>query len=236
MKANSALRLVAALVAAIGVPGLIGSTITLNLDPVNYTSPPGGEYHATPSADIAGVLAAYSPLAKDATGFQTFCLEANEHFTPGKAYVAVMNDRAIAGGGNAYHAAVTPGADILSLGTTWLYRQFAQGTLPGYTYAYGAGRVASALVLQEAIWGLEDEIPLNLANPYVIAAYGAFVDPLADAPAGAYGVSALNLTLKDGTLKQDVLVFTTPDGGASVALLGVALATLGIIGRRTAKA
>ena len=242
MKKETTAELIVAAVVLLAAPALMGSTIVLNLDPVNYTAKPGGEYNAQTVGLVGGqtpsqILAGYDSLAKavvgGSTGFQTFCLEESEGFTPGKSYQVVANDRAVAGGANLFHPVVTPGADILSVGTTWLYSQFAQGTLPGYTYVWGAGRVASAKALQATIWWLEDAAAdPGALNTFRNAVVGSFVNPKLDAAPGLDGVHALNLTLRDGTLKQDVLIYQTPEGGVTVTLLGFGLAAIGVFGLR----
>ena len=241
MKKQTIVKMLAAVVVSLAAPSLVASTIALNLDAANYTSIPGGEYNAyvtglfkgqTPAQVLAGYASDAKTVVAGNLGFQTFCLEESEGFTPGKTYQAVVNDRAVAGGVNLSHPAVTPGADILSVGTTWLYAQFAKGTLAGYNYAWGAGRVATAKELQATIWYLEDEAAdPGAANPFRNAVVGHFVDPKVDAVAGLDGVYAVNLTL-NGTLKQDVLIYLTPDGGLTVSLLGLGLAAVGVFGLR----
>src|SRR4029077_5677849 len=79
----------------------------------------------------------------------TFCIEDNEFVYPDTLYNQTINPEAIGGGDGGPHP------DPVSQGTGWLYSQFAAGTLPGY--AYGVGRLASADLLQKAIWFLEEE-------------------------------------------------------------------------------
>ena len=61
--------------------------------------------------------------------------------------------RAVLGGGGAVN-----GADPISIGTAYLYSEFAKGTLQDYAFAgTEAEREASAALLQNAIWYLEKE-------------------------------------------------------------------------------
>ncbi len=244
MKRQVTGKAIAAVVVSLAIPAAMGSTIVLNVDPVNFSSTSGGEFNAQVTGSLGGqtpaqILGGYAAVAKTVvnsqTGFQTFCLEESESFTPGKSYNVAINDRAVSGGANASHPGVTPGADILSVGTTWLYSQFAQGTLAGYNYTLGAGRVASAHELQATLWYLEDETTVAPANAFMTAVYGNFADPKLDAAAGLNGVHALNVTLRDGALRQDVLIYTAPDGGLTVTLLGFGLATMGVLGLRVKK-
>ncbi len=241
MKKQARSKLILTMAAVLAAPTLLGSTIVLRLDPINYSAFPGGEYNAQLTGLVAGetpsqILAGYNALAKTVadgqTGFQTFCTDETEPFTPGKTYEVVRNDRVVAGGSNLFPPTVTPGADILSVGTTWLYSQFAQGTLGGYDYTLGAGRLASANDLQATLWYLEDETSVAPVNAFMTAVYGNFADPKLDASAGTDGVYALNVTLRDGTRRQDVLVYMAPDGGFTLVLLGIGLGGLSLFSRK----
>ena len=93
----------------------------------------------------------YAAAATFNGGFETFCIEYSEHFSPGSTYYYGISQGAMNGGlsgGN---------PDPISRGTAWLYLQFAKGTLAGYNYALGPGGNASAAALQATIWWLEGE-------------------------------------------------------------------------------
>ena len=92
--------------------------------------------------------------------------------------------------------------------------------------------MATAKELQQTIWWLEDETTVMPLNPFTTAAYAQFVDPKQDASAGEFGVWALNLTLRDGTRRQDVPVYLTPDGGLTLVFLGLGLGGLSVLSRR----
>jgi hypothetical protein len=214
---------------AMAVPSLwaIPSTGTVNVSRVpGYYTANGGEF---------------TVVATDQSfSFQTFCLEGNESVGSNPStYWLNPYDAAVAGGlGGAVLLPDATVGDPISLGTAYLFSQFAKGTLQGYDYNPNAGRAASAGQLQQAIWWLEDEFGLSdpLANPFLgllgndLAALNA---QKADAN-GAYGVQVLNMYTigRDGSVvsRQDFLV--VPDGGLTVAFLGMGLAGLAWLNRR----
>ncbi len=168
------------------------------------------------------------------TPFQTFCLEVPEA-VGSNPHTYTLSQSAVLGG-NGTLPDGTSSSDPISQGTAWLYLQFSQGILSGYNYTVGIGREQSALGLQRTIWYLENEISipsydllavgfLNLA----IAQYDATSVFLADG--GAQKVLAMNMTDASGRLSQDFLAVPTPDGGTSVALLGLALLSMAAIRR-----
>lgn len=189
-------------------------------------------------------LSGYASVSKNfgpagITSFQTFCLEGGEYLYPySTTYDAVINTKALYGG-------VGPSGDALSAGTGWLYQQFATGVWEGslsYSYAGGtateiAARKASADAFQKAIWWLEGEesIAYDSNNPYmkaVVDKFGSEANAKADG-GSTYGVYALNLTVPGtGGRAQDQLYYKVPDGGMTVALLGMGLAGVGYFARR----
>jgi hypothetical protein len=186
----------------------------------------------------------------DLLGVQTFCIEYNEYIELGGVYDAAISTGSIyggvAGGVDPDGGGPLPKTDQISIGTAYLYTLFATGTLSGYNYTNGSGREASAVMLQKAIWYLEDEITLTDAqknsNTFLTGAFGAitlFGDGSGVGVGGAkanndftqYQVGALNLW-SDGKPKQDQLILLppperkVPDGGATAVLLGFALTAL----------
>ncbi len=159
----------------------------------------GGEfYFQTVSGPVSN--AAYHSLAKNQAGvsgsFQSFCLEWNE-WLGGAGVSYTVNDQAMLGGVSNQHGAGNQGGDPLSLGTTWLYSQFAEGVLANYFTA--ADRKMMAGFLQNAIWALEDEIsdPAAGSNPFFDAAalqFGGYAEAQANAASGQFGVWVLNNT------------------------------------------
>lgn len=175
-----------------------------------YSFGVGGEFTATTSGN--GI-------------FNTFCLEYSEDFYPGKTYQYGISDRAVSGG-----AGGTPTGDVISQGTAWLYTQFAQGTLANYFSSTATIQKQHAGQLQLAIWWLEDEQPdPGSTNPYRNAVLQAFSNPKEDYTGSE--VAVMNITdptRADGLptiLRQDQLIYLgVPDGGSTLALLGIALA------------
>jgi hypothetical protein len=194
-----------------------------------YQTGSGGEFTLQTSADLAWVLNGYVGNTKNqayAPSFQTFCLETNEYIATNTTYNVTINNGAIkggVGGGN---------PDPISIGTAYLYYQFAQGTLTSLGYDYSAsGRAASALALQNAIWMLEDEITVA-SNPFLTAIIGTgkLFPTFADAHAnndGYYTVAALNITLNGVDAQSQLVVTPIP---AAVWLLGTGL--VGLVGIR----
>lgn len=230
------LAIAALLVVATASPAMAG---TVNILASPYQSGSGGEF--TFQSGTAGFLNPVNYAAgvtRDVTSagsFQTFCIETDEYISiPSNGYNGTLNTAAVAGGTNN-----GPSPDPVSVGTGWLYSQFARGTLASYNY--GAGRTTSAGLLQQAIWWLEQESGYNYdaTNVFMLAAYNQFGMSEASARAdGAqnYGVMALNMTrLENGVVvkKQDAL-FYVPDGGTTLMLLGGALMGLGALRRKFA--
>jgi len=219
------LRFTAFIAGLVALP-VLGANVTL--DRGSYKSTDGGEFRATDN----GALNLSSYVAKTGDGqniFQTFCLEVNEFIDFGNKYNYVVNTAAVNGG------VLSSGSDPLSKGTAWLYSQFVAGTLKNYNYtpSYESGenplslspsqatidRRASAYLLQQAIWALEDEVlaPAPNANVFYEMAKGLGATFKDDASgADLLNVRVLNLTLDDGTRKQDVLV-VVPEPSTYVA-------------------
>lgn len=230
---------------ATNVMGVI--TVTLYDTPYNDTSGGGGEFSAV---STGGFINNYSPLAKydsgtiasPRIGFETFCIEYNEHINYGVTYTATISSGAISGGSGGGISPITPYGsgtiDKISKGTAWLYSQFAAGTLAGYAYNTTlAARQQSSALLQNAIWRLEGELVSNPPiNPFFMSAtnhFGSLTAAAADAN-GAYGVAALNLYTSSGARAQDQLVIvpepTTVIAGA-LLLLPFGASTLRILRR-----
>ncbi len=189
----------------------------------------GGEFNIS-SADFNPTTMGYAANTISGGGFETFCVEANEYFTPGSAYYYAISQAAVNGGisgGN---------PDPISLGTAFLYSQFAKGTLGGYDYGTLGGSSASAGSLQATIWWLEGEASdpgtSNIFRDAVLTQFGTVAGAMADSN-GAYGVGVLNLWVDHGHTKvaQDQLVLV-PEGGSTLILLGFGLVSLYMGGRK----
>ncbi|MCC6164587.1 MAG: hypothetical protein IT182_14650 [Acidobacteria bacterium] len=210
-----------------------------------YYKGAGGEftvYGYNGALDNSGYSDKASDIGKFDPSFQTFCLESSE------AAVAKTNFE-IGSAAKPGGAGAQGGQDPISQGTAWLYSQFATGDLADY-FDDPKKRADNALLLQQAIWWLEGEDGNKdkMSNAYYALAvnfFGGKSTAEANATAGQFDVYVLNNTYVQGTGKkaktrtaQDFLYFagtptvSTPDGGATLALLGGALMALGAIRRR----
>ena len=137
--------------------------------------------------------------------FQTFCIQSTVYFTPGVNYSLTLTSSGI------------------TLGTAWLYSQFAAGTLSGYDYSYGLvsgayARANDANLLQQAIWGFQGQAGganSSSGNVFYNAAVTEFGSVAAAEAAanGAYGVVE-DLDLADA---QNQLVITAPEPASILA-------------------
>lgn len=207
-----------------------------------YYTGTGGEFTVeilgTYLSDYLALYDAKTKNIKQNPSFQSFCLETDEYIDDygNDGFFAILSNKAQLGGAN------TNSGDPISVGTAWLYSQFAIGVLGDYTYAPGSGRSASAGLLQNAIWMLEDEIAYNGANPFIQRVeeiFGSFANAKADFT-GSY-VKVLNIYDDAGdpnrrnTLnRQDMLIYV-PDGGLTVMLLGIGLGSLAFFSRKLRK-
>ena len=183
-------------------PAAMADQITITRINGYYTGS-GGEFNITPlGGALPGTLALYNPLAIVGGGFESFCLEVNEHIGIPETVNFAVSQSAIQGG-------VGPSGDPISIGTAYLYSRFAAGSLSGYNYTPGAGRESRAGDLQNAIWMLEGEVAWNASNFYInyLLTIGGFTQATAQANSnGAGNVWVLNDTDSTGGLRQDMLV------------------------------
>ena len=199
------------------------TTMQLTLDYGSRHYGDGGEFDAS-SPDFAPATMGYKPATTYNGGFETFCVQTNEYFNPGSTYYYGISQGSISGGS----------FDPLTLGTAWLYLNFAHGTLLGYNYSFGGAGNASAGALQSTIWWLQGQgaNPHNAFSTLVthnVANYMA-------ANNGHYGVAVLNLwgDINHTQVAQNQLILLpsrVPDSGSTVMLLGTALGVLGMASR-----
>jgi hypothetical protein len=233
---------VLSLAGVMAAPNLFASmTVTMMDNTPSYSYGNGGEFRAVsnPGLDSAINWNAYSGSTKGTVGaadvgtwgyslglsgqeyFQTFCIEYNEEFSPGTTYNVTISEKAMWG---SQPPPPFPGGDPISIGTAWLYSQFAAGTLSGYNYNYGNSglnnRTASAGALQQAIWWLEGEAN-GVNNSFVTAAETALGlnDTTIKGDAnGAFNVRALNLG-DPGTVQDQLVIVPEPTTVVAGALL-----------------
>jgi hypothetical protein len=201
-------------------------SVTLWQDTGNYSYGNGGEFQAVGNADLNTAVnwGAYaSSTAVQGQSFQTFCTETSEYFSPGNPYpVTSIGNNAL------YNGTANPVP--ITLGVAYLYSQFAKGTLSGYDYTYGAGRVASAGNLQQAIWYLLGEYQdgAQLSGVALAALNSSGIAPADwyNAANGAYGVGDMVLGTP-GTAQDQLVMVPEPTtmvagaGALGLALLGV---------------
>jgi hypothetical protein len=236
---------------------IVGSVV-LTQGPYSYSD--GGEFTATGDAGLNALVnwSAYSAPKSTAvigTSFQTFCIEATVEFGPGNQYDVSLGDSALYG-----HVGAPPGVPV-TMGTAWLYSQFAAGTLGGYDYnvnnTTSANRNADAGALQQAIWYLQGEQGgaynsfvaeaasyFNVSLTQAQISNGALGTELTVAANGAFGVRALNLwngpystpiTVNGVTYNcnQDQLIVAVPEPTTMVAGFGALGFVLLAIRRRS---
>ncbi len=208
-------------------------TIAVTRDTAKYSGTPGGfgggEMGATSFTGTGGTtLVAMGPgVSVGGNVFQTFCVDTTTSISTGVNYNWTVSTAASPGGFSGGNP------DPLDARTAFLVDAFWHGTLTGYNYAQGGGRVSSATSLQLAIWQLEGEIqPGALTTAYNgnaqaqawVAAANAAVT--GGSWSGLGDVRVLNLTTDAGQPGQSLIVevvTVTPVPLPSAALMGLGL-------------
>ncbi len=211
------------------------SANTLILDYGVHHSGLGGEFNAySTTLNPASMGYGASAIANTGhgVGFETFCVEYNEHFNPGSTYTYAISDAALLGGSGGP-------SDPLSRGTAWLYSNFARNTsfdgLTSYLYTN-----ADAGLLQNAMWWLEGEAglsydPSNKFEVAVVTRFGTAAHAMADNVHRGFGVGVLNLWINPnltGYVQDQLILVPVPDSGTTVALLTLGLGGLFLFHRK----
>jgi hypothetical protein len=224
------------------VPGLMADTLTLDALPGYYPGFGGGEFTAYASQNF---LANYNQGAVVNGGFATFCLEIGVDFYPGTTYYDTVGTITQPTPINQSAGTGLP----LSTGAAWLYYQFAAygSSLAGFNYAPGGGRQADDNLLQLAIWAFQggqnfytyDGSPATVGNSFyeaAITALGGVTNAETAYTGGLVKVLKLWKNPDDTGPAQNQLVLTgidsnplvwsLPDSGLTVGLLGGTLVAL----------
>lgn len=209
------------IVLAFVTPAMAGITI---FQTPNASGGAGGEFTIGVDTALLKYKALYSDKVSSANSFQSFCLE---NWNPAEATWSgsadyTINSYAINGGGGA-----TDGKDIISIGTAWLYQQFAKGTLDGYDYTLGTGRSDDAIALQKAFWWLENENGGDYNSEFISKAIlglglaGSISDIQTALRANntIYAVAVIN-PYQGSTLRQSQLILVPVPGALILASLG----------------
>jgi hypothetical protein len=227
-------KILLAVLVASAVATFQASALIVTVDKVSGYSGGDGEFNVSPPNGLGSGYAAVDLYNNSFgnIGFGTFCINRSVFIqVPGQYNATVISSGIDPNNGNQ-----------ISLGTAWLFLQFAGGTLPGYNYTPGVGRSDSAYHLQLAIWILEGQYPLASivpgSDPFLNAAIAAF-GTLAGAEVdnnGKYNVGVLGLTTLTpaGGIGAEVQPMLTllPDGGSVLILLGMGLSGLAVFARK----
>ena len=159
-------------------------------------------------------------VAGYANTFQTFCVESGEYIYQYTTYTFGVSQGSLNTG------------EALTQGAAYLYHQFQIGQLTGYDYTRNQNNGNETQQLQDAIWYFMG-VGVDPNNQFSIlgSLNGGFaVNDLGNGSL-AYQVAVLNLWNPDKSAAQDMLV-CVPDGGFTLALLGMALGGIGLVSRR----
>lgn len=207
-------------------------TVRMNNGAANYNS-----FTAT---GLTGYVGENSGPGSTGSSFQTFCLQANEYFTPNNIYTGVISTYTLAEGNSNYDPSgptaptTGTGRDYLSSTTALLYSSFRSGG----TFGGNAPSTSSALTtaLQLAIWYSEGELNNGTTTYANFASYtgnsaavAMFNWANANKDGSLYNVRVLQLFNSNGTNAQDQLTILSPAQLSFVPLPPGAYAGMGTL-------
>lgn len=155
------------LVALVGAASPLASAATVSL---NYSYVPGSGVTGQPAASgstqigttggpFIATVGAGSQIGIYSAGqkFATFCIEVNEHFSPGStSYTAIVSDKSVFGTNSVLQNKVDPGPPdnvMLSPQVAYLYSNYMANTMSSVIAGWGGNSDQnSAQSLQNAIW------------------------------------------------------------------------------------
>ncbi len=202
--------------AALAGTALADGTVRMNNGATGYNS-----FTATSQSGYNGEN---SGPGSNGSNFQTFCLQANEFFTPGQTYTSIISTYTVAEGRSNYDpsgptAATSSGRDYLSSTTALLYSTFrAGGTFGGFA---PSGSSALTTALQLAIWYSEGELNnVTSTGNTTYADYSTYTGNTAavamynwartNNDGSLYNVRVLQLYNSNGSNAQDQLTILSP--------------------------
>jgi|SRR5581483_1491161 len=223
--------LTSALLGATFVAGAVQADIIVaDRSPYSYSD--SGEITAYTSPN--GYLGNYASSAIVNGGFETFAADDNHFFTYGQPYNYTLSQTDVDG-------------HQLTVGAAYLYYQFSQGDLTGYTYDVTDpyDRTQDAGELQAALWALEGYSAPSSVWPSGTtgnAFYQQAVDQFGSSGAfaandGTYNVDIMDLSDQNGDPVQNMFVVpgspvSAPDGTMTWAMLAGGVVMLMLWGRQ----